>query len=78
MKEWTLINEFGDRIERFRSNTNYSNALKGKSISVFSYYGLLKKETGFDRTKSSGINQIKSIIQNHRGVKKCNWQEVWE
>lgn len=63
MSDWTLINEYGDRIERI---------MKDPFKFTYSYW------THFRGANHSGhINKIKKIINDYRG-KKTKWKEVWE
>lgn len=62
-KSWTLINEYGDRIERISTNM-----FKG----TYSYW------TCFNGKRHYGhLNKIKKIINDSHN-KKTKWDEAWE
>ena len=68
MKNWTLINEFEDRIERIVSKIFINKGMKTQ----FSYWTFID-----DKRHYGHLNKIKKIINDYRKT-KCKWEEVWE
>ena len=70
MKDWTLINEFGDRIEAILTGESY---IKDNEIRYRQSYWSIS--TG--KRVSGSLNKIKKSVNDFRG-KKCSWKELWE
>ena len=65
---WTLLNEYGDRIERITSKIDMR---KERTVS-FSYWGVVDGKRIWGQ-----LNKIKKAFNDFRG-KKTKWNEVWE